>query len=89
MQEHLREFVDRLETEASASLPGFVREELEAFTTCGDFEQGCVRLGCQRCDEELRVPFSCKGQRMCERAAAGTTVDAQDKRGLERMCRYM
>ncbi len=78
MREHLPAFLDRLETQAQTTLPAFVRAELEAFTTCGDFEQGFLLLACGRCGDRLRVPFSCKGRgvcpscmgrRMCETAA--------------------
>ncbi len=78
VREHLAKFQERLETQTGATLPGFVRAELEAFTTCGDFEQGFLLLACRHCGEQIRVPFSCKGRgtcpscmgrRMCETAA--------------------
>ena len=74
VREHLPRFLDRLEG-SGASLPGFVRDELEAFTTCGDFEQGFLVVACRRCGEQLRVAFACRsrgicpaciGRRMCE-----------------------
>ena len=78
VREHLPKFLERLETETGATLPAFVRAELEAFTTCGDYEQGFLLLACGHCGEQLRVPFACKnrgvcpscmGRRMCETAA--------------------
>ena len=78
VREHLPKFLERLETETGTTLPAFVRAELEAFTTCGDFEQGFLLLACGHCGEQLRVPFACKnrgvcpscmGRRMCETAA--------------------
>lgn len=56
VREHLPAFLDRLETQA---------QTLEAFTTCGDFEQGFLLLACGRCGDRLRVPFSCKGRGVC------------------------
>jgi len=62
----------------AGSLPAFVCDELEAFTTCGDFEHGFLVAQCRRCGDALRVPFACKsrgicpscmGRRMCESAA--------------------
>jgi hypothetical protein len=55
-----------------------VRDEVEAFATCGDFEQGFLVVECRRCGDSLRVPLACKirgicpscmGRRMCETAA--------------------
>jgi hypothetical protein len=65
----VREAIDRWPLERieqhSGELPGFVGEELRAFTTCGDFEHGFVLAACRRCGEQLRVPFSCKGRGFC------------------------
>lgn len=64
VREHLPRFVARLEDEG-LSLPAFVRRELEAFTTCGDFGYGFLHVQCRRCGDSLRVPFSCKGRGFC------------------------
>ena len=77
VREHLPGFLERIETHGEP-LPAFVRDELEAFTTCGNFEEGFLVAKCRRCGESLRVPFACKsrgicpscmGRRMCETAA--------------------
>ncbi len=60
----MRERRDRLEQRAG-SLPAFVRDELEAFITCGDFEHGFLVAQCQRCGDSLRVPFACKSRGIC------------------------
>ena len=57
-------FRERLE-ERAGSLPGFVRDELEAFVTCGDFEHGFLVAQCHRCGDSLRVPFACKSRGIC------------------------
>jgi hypothetical protein len=64
VREHLPVFLARLEGRG-LSLPGFVRDELEAFVTCGDFEQGFLVAQCQRCGDTLRVPFACKSRGVC------------------------
>jgi hypothetical protein len=77
VREHWPAFRDRLEMHAGP-LPAFVRDELEAFATCGHFERGFLVVQCRRCGDSLRVPFACKsrgicpscmGRRMCETAA--------------------
>ncbi len=77
VREHWPSFRERVEMHAG-SLPAFVCDELEAFATCGDFEQGFLVAQCRRCGDSLRVPFACKsrgicpscmGRRMCESAA--------------------
>ncbi|MEN8162182.1 MAG: transposase, partial [Myxococcota bacterium] len=64
MREHLPVFLERLEARG-VSLPAFVRDELEAFVTCGDFEHGFLVAQCQRCGDTLRVPFACKSRGVC------------------------
>ena len=82
VREGLPAFVARVHDEGHASVPAFVRDELDSFVGCGDFGRGFVRLECNSCAAELRVPFSCKGRgvcpscmgrRMCE--TAGLLVD--------------
>ena len=64
VREHWPAFRDRVELQAGA-LPTFVRDELEAFATCGDFEHGFLVAQCCRCGESLRVPFACKSRGIC------------------------
>ena len=64
VREHWPAFRDRLEEHAGA-LPAFVRGELEALLTCGDFEHGFLVAECQRCGDSLRVPFACKSRGIC------------------------
>ncbi len=64
VREHWPAFRDRLE-ERAGSLPAFVRDELEALLTCGDFEHGFLVAQCQRCGDSLRVPFACKSRGIC------------------------
>ena len=64
VRRHLAEFLGRCE-ERVGPLPAFVKEELEGFAGCGDFELGFVRTCCRSCGDELRVPFSCKSRGCC------------------------
>jgi hypothetical protein len=64
VREHWPAFCGRLK-ERAGSLPGFVRNELEAFITCGDFEHGFLVAQCSRCGDSLRVPFACKSRGIC------------------------
>jgi hypothetical protein len=64
VRRHLAEFLGRCE-ERAGPLPAFVKGELEGFAGCGDFELGFVRTCCRSCDDELRVPFSCKSRGCC------------------------
>jgi hypothetical protein len=64
VREHWPAFRARLE-ERAGSLPAFVRDDLEALLTCGDFEHGFLVAQCQRCGDSLRVPFACKSRGIC------------------------
>ncbi|HHH29966.1 MAG TPA: hypothetical protein ENK57_16700, partial [Polyangiaceae bacterium] len=64
VREHWPAFRQRLE-ERAGSLPGFVRDELEAFITCGDFGHGFLVAQCARCGDSQRVPFACKSRGIC------------------------
>lgn len=64
VREHLPVFLEKLEARG-ISLPTFVRDELQAFTTCGDFEHGFLVAQCQRCGETRKVPFACKSRGIC------------------------
>jgi hypothetical protein len=58
VREHWPAFRERVETHAGP-LPAFVRDEMEAFAACGNFEQGFLVVECRRCGDSLRVPFAC------------------------------
>ena len=47
-------------SERDATLPGFVRDEFEAFLRCGRLEHGFLRVKCNQCHHEHLVVFSCK-----------------------------
>ncbi len=64
VRRHLPGFLARLD-ESGHPLPEFVKQELEGFAGCGDFEHGFVQTMCRKCGDELRVPFSCKARGFC------------------------
>jgi hypothetical protein len=61
---HWPAFRERVEMHAG-SLPAFVCDEIEAFATCGDFQQGFLVVECRRCGDSLHVPFACKSRGIC------------------------
>jgi hypothetical protein len=64
VQESSAEFTHTSQMHAGP-LPGFVCDEIAAFTTCGDFNQGFLVVECRRCGDSLRVPFACKSRGIC------------------------
>jgi len=51
--------------ESGATLPGFVREELEGYLDCGLLCRGFAHLKCQQCGGHRVVAFSCRGRGFC------------------------
>jgi len=51
--------------ESGATLPGFVREELEGYLDCGLLCRGFAHLKCEQCGEHRVVAFSCRGRGFC------------------------
>lgn len=64
VHKHLPAFLQRGET-SGHRLPGFVRNELEAFLRCGILSHGFARFECKRCRHNHVVAFSCKGRGFC------------------------
>jgi hypothetical protein len=52
-------------SEGGATLPGFVREELEGYLDCGLLCRGFAHLKCEQCGEHRVVAFSCRGRGFC------------------------
>ncbi len=52
------------------TLPGYVREEFDAFLRCGVLEHGFVRVVCEHCHAERLVAFSCKKRGFCPSCGA-------------------
>lgn len=57
-------------------LPRYVREEFEAYLTCGRMEYGFPRLRCASCHAEKLVAFSCKRRGFCPSCGARRMADS-------------
>src|SRR2546425_10211450 len=62
----------------SKGLPAYIQREFYDYLQCGILAHGFLRLGCDTCQKELLLPFSCKrrgffpsggGRRMAQTAA--------------------
>src|SRR5262249_54329324 len=51
--------------DAGATLPAFVRKELEGYLDCGSLCRGFAVLACTTCHERRLVAFSCKSRGFC------------------------
>jgi hypothetical protein len=69
VERHHAAFFAALEEEGR-HLPGFVRDEFEAYLRCGRLEHGFVRVKCDGCRHEHLVGFSCKGRGFCPSCAS-------------------
>ncbi|MCK6576103.1 transposase zinc-binding domain-containing protein [Myxococcota bacterium] len=49
----------------ASPLPGFVKDELEGFISCGVLARGFAVIACPDCREQKVVGFSCKGRGFC------------------------
>jgi hypothetical protein len=65
VRENLRTLYEAIEHGFAAPLPGFVKDELEAFVDCGIPARGFSVLECQDCRKQKVVAFSCKGRGFC------------------------
>src|SRR5436309_11249690 len=76
---HLETFLASFEADPDAKgLPAYVQREFYDYLQCGILAHGFLRLGCDTCQKELLLPFSCKrrgfypscaGRRMAQTAA--------------------
>jgi hypothetical protein len=69
VEQHADAFFEGQE-ERGSGLPRFVREEFEAYLTCGRLERGFIRAKCTGCRHEHRVAFSCKRRGWCPSCAS-------------------
>ena len=61
--------------EQGTTLPGFVREEFEAYLRCGRLEAGFVRVKCTGYWREHLVGFSCRRRGFCPSCASRRMVE--------------
>ena len=63
--------------EQGASLPGFVRDEFDAYLRCGRLEYGFIRAKCQARRFERLAAFSCKLRGFCPSCVARRMADTR------------
>ena len=74
IDQHAGAFFDDV-SERGESLPGFVREEFDAYLRCGRLEHGFIRAKCTDCRYEHLVPFSCRLRGFCPSCGVRRMVD--------------
>jgi len=75
VERHQDAFFAYLEKEGRR-VPGFVREEFEAYLRWGRLEHGFVRVKCEGCKHEHLVAFSCKRRGWCPSCASRRMADS-------------
>ena len=69
--DHLETFLASLDADPDATgLPAYVQREFYDYLQCGILAHGFLRLGCDTCQKELLLPFSCKRRGFCPSCAA-------------------
>src|SRR5881296_247428 len=68
--DHLETFLASLDADPDAKgLPAYVQREFDDYLQCGILAHGFLRLGCDTCQQELLLPFSCKRRGFCPSCA--------------------
>jgi hypothetical protein len=68
--DHLETFLASCEADPDATgLPAYVQREFYDYLQCGILAHGFLRLGCDMCQQERRLPFSCKRRGFCPSCA--------------------
>ena len=68
--DHLRPFSPRARLiPMPRGLPAYVQREFYDYLQCGILAHGFLRLGCDTCQQELLLPFSCKRRGFCPSCA--------------------
>jgi hypothetical protein len=68
--EHLETFLATLDADPTAKgLPQSVKDEFYAYLQCGILAHGFLRLGCDTCQHEMLLAFSCKRRGFCPSCA--------------------
>ena len=66
VREHLRTLYAAMEHGfKGASLPAFVRADLEGYIACGALNRGFAHLQCEGCKRPMLVAFSCGSRGFC------------------------
>ena len=68
--EHLETFLASLHDDPDAKgLPDYVQREFYDYLQCGILAHGFLRLGCETCQKEVLLAFSCKRRGFCPSCA--------------------
>ena len=68
--DHLETFLASLDADPDAKgLPAYVEREFYDYLQCGVLAHGFLRLGCDTCQQELLLAFSCKRRGFCPSCA--------------------
>ncbi|MCC6212593.1 MAG: transposase zinc-binding domain-containing protein, partial [Burkholderiales bacterium] len=70
VREHLETFLAEVQARSGTGLPGFVKDEFEAFLECGVLAHGFLLVRCVDCAHEKVVAFSCKRRGFCPSCGA-------------------
>jgi hypothetical protein len=87
--DHLETFLAALDADPDATgLPAYVQREFYDYLQCGILAHGFLLLGCDTCQKELLLPFSCKRRGFCPSCAgrrmAQTAAHLVDEPALAR-----
>jgi hypothetical protein len=64
--EHLETFLASLHDDPDTKgLPAYVEREFYDYLQCGILAHGFLRLGCDSCQKEVLLAFSCKRREFC------------------------
>ncbi len=70
MQQHAASFIAHTEASTGSELPGFIKDEFDAFLECGILAHGFLRLRCEDCGHDKLLAFSCKRRGFCPSCGA-------------------
>ena len=75
--DHLETFLASCEADPDTKgLPAYVQREFYDYLQCGILAHGFLRLGCDTCQKELLLAFSCKGRGFCPSCAGRRMAQA-------------
>jgi hypothetical protein len=70
--DHLETFLVSLDADPNTrGLPAYVEREFYDYVQCGVLAHGFLRLGCDTCQHEILLAFSCKRRGFCPSCAGG------------------
>ena len=70
VQQHAASFIAHTEASTGSELPGFIKDEFDAFLECGILAHGFLRLRCGACGHDKLLAFSCKRRGFCPSCGA-------------------